>query len=1004
MKFSDFKEDVRTQADILAMCGTLGIEVQRRGKVWVGLCPFHSEKTGSFTIYADQGRFHCFGCGADGDVFDLIQKRTGGDFKDAVEFAARAAGVAIPDWTPSEPGEKATRGAAEAILRTAATYWQAQLIQNAKAEAHRDYLRSRGFGEDAWKMWGAGAAGNQNGLVAHLKAENHDLALAARIGVIKDAGQGKYRDFFRDRIVIPFWRGGKVAYATGRAISSENEPKYLHLPGGEFVKKTIYGQSRERALIVVEGAFDVWAVEAIAPPGVGAVAIMGLGLNDPTLAKALNGREIVYVGLDDDAAGQGHVEALAALAGWERTRIVRWGAHKDAAEYFRATHGNDFETILDQAPTALAWLLARIEAATDKVAAVEAASKIAANLSIGGRDLLVNGLKRAAKGTLTPKAINAMVAAAMPEQPKVDAGLPYYYTMDGEMWRDHGRAARKIASGGVVTFEEMIRVDDGVESDLILGLKVQLADGTTRNERIAAEDSGDPAVMIKHIRRVAGPRLSILAGERAHITQAIDALSAGLPERTEVARTGWVAGEAGTLAYATPGGLVGQLPDGWRVQMPGDLGELGRFAVKDDGHGAFVYAIDGVFAGLLEAFDPAVSYPMLAFALMPMAARWMNAQKFVLHMSGETGSLKTETCKILQSFYGNFRSSAAITSWRSTVNSIEQIGWWLPDVLMLVDDYKPSIVPSWDFTELIQRYADGNARTRLDRQSKMRKRQAMRCWLLSNGEDIPTGESSVLARMITIRLPKRPRGAAYNAPLSKAQRLAEYFPTFSARWAAWLMERDGKVGFAARIELYHQQLADLIQSSAPETPNVNRIARNIAMLRAIWDVIGEWGTEKFPEEWKEIVVDAWDRVPGVMAKLALDVAGHVVEEKPTRVFLNLVQEGLDNGRFYLLPRGGQGSARTGLVGYYDKEGIYLLPSTYREAGKWQREAGNSLGFSNHELYRLLKQDGLIVQEGREGVAVSIRVGVVGSTRTVKAIWLKRGSLIAPDGVDDVDAL
>lgn len=998
MKLSDFKEEVRARADTVKVAAALGIEVAKKGKVWVGFCPFHSEKSGSFTIFPDE-RFHCFGCGADGDVFDLVTKRHGGEFREAVEFVASITGLAIPEWTPSSPKDREEREKAADLLRVAATYWHEMLIGHAKADAHRDYLRGRGFGEEAWRLWGAGAAGGQNGLLAHLKAGNHDLALAAKIGLLRGEA-GKYRDMFRDRIMLPFWAGGRVTYVTGRAVRPDTEPKYLHLPNSEFARKRIYGNARERALIVVEGPFDVWAVDAMSPPGVGAVAIMGLG-SDPTLAKAMTGRDTVYVALDDDRAGQAKVDTLAGQAGHARAKILSWSPYKDAAEYLVATNGADFEERLRGAPTWAEWTLTVIEAATEKVPLAEAAIKAATGLTIAGRDAFVVGLKRVMKGVLTPKAITAMMAEALPKEQAAVAAREeeaYYRVQNGEMWRDHGAKARRITAGGVVTFSEMIRVDDGINRDLVLGVQIALKDGTILTERVAAEDSGDPTIMIKHIRRVAGPRLTIEAGERTHITQAIDAISAGIPEYVEVARTGWVAAD-GNIAFATPGGVVGTLPEGYRVHLPDDLqSDMTRFAVVDQGDLAFGYAIDGVFNGLLAAFEAKISYPLLAFALMPVAARWMNPQKFAMHLSGETGSLKSETCKIMMSFFGaDFRAAAPLMSWRSTINSIEQIGWALPDALALVDDYKPSIVSSWEFTELIHRYADGNARARLSRDSKLRKRQAMRCWLLSNGEDIPTGESSVLARMVTVRLPKRPQGAAYNVALRKAQRLAEYFPTITARWAQWLMVNAEAQGFEARIELYHQKISAVVQEKVPEVPNVNRIAKNVAMLWSCWDALGAWATEVFPEEWRGTAVEAWDNVPSIMMRLALEVAGHVVEEKPTRVFLNTVQEGLDSGRFYLQPRTEKASGRMGLAGYFDKDGIYLLPSMYKEVSKWMRESGQQIGFSNAELYRLLRQDGVLEREGKDGAAMSVRVGLVGSTYSVKALHLKVGTLTTPDG-------
>jgi len=340
----------------------------------------------------------------------------------------------------------------------------------------------------------------------------------------------------------------------------------------------------------------------------------------------------------------------------------------------------------------------------------------------------------------------------------------------------------------------------------------------------------------------------------------------------------------------------------------------------------------------------------------------------------------------------------AIQSWRSTVNSIEQTGFWLPDVLGLIDDYKPSVVKPWDFTELIQRYADGNDRSRLGRDGKMRSRQAMRWWILSTGEDLPGGEASVLARMVTIRFPRRPQGAAYNTALGKAQAAAHNFPTVTARWAAWLAGGGITWNVQDKMLNYHEFIANALQAEASEVPNVNRLSRNVAMLWTAWDM------------WWDFIAATFG-VPGVKMQalkragefgalalpLAVQVARQVIQEKPVHVFLNALQEGLDSGRFRILPRNetSEGSKLDVLAGWYDKDGIYILPAMYLEIAKMLREGGQQIGFTKNELYRLLDEEGALVRKGKTETTDTIQVGPPGALRSKRVLLLQQGLIATP---------
>jgi DNA primase catalytic core len=1004
--FAAFREEVRARSDLLTIIEkTVSIQ-HRGGRTVKALCPFHQEDTPSLAIWPDQQRWYCFGgCHDGGDVFSWVEKREGVDHRTAVEMLAREAGLEIPTWQAESEEEKADRLQAGELLALAAKWYHEKLLNEPAAQPHRDYLEARGFGRDFWERWQLGASGGGNSLLAHLRSQGIDLALAQRVGLIGSKEDRLY-DWFANRIVIPFIENGKPVFMTGRSIVTATKPKYLHMANGEFVHKVPYNAKRlGRHVVVVEGPLDVWAVEALAADDISAVALCGLGFGD--LEKGLKRAESVFVGLDSDGTvKQEIIEGLVDVVGVQRARLVRWPSQDDPAAWWQ--QGATPEQMAQLLHDAQTWPQILVQAIKDAppdnvTDPVTRAVKVAAQLSEAAADEMAAAIKAAARGTIQAATINKMLKderKAIRQIPQAnqpardDDEQPYYYVREGELWRGIGDNARRILAGGTAHYTHMVHVDDGEEKDLELELEILLTSGRSLSTRIPSDVSNEAGKVASYMKKVAGPLITVEAKQGPYLVTAIEMLSRqGIEERLEIAHTGWIITDAG-LAYVTPGGTVGALPDGVYVALPKGLE---RFHVADDGDDAFKQGLDGIANGFLKAFEKTITYPALAFALLPIAARWMGPHKFAMHLSGETGSLKTETSKVMMSFYGDFSEAPPLTSWRSTVNSIEHLGFWLPDCLGMVDDYKPRIVKLWDFVELIQRYADRNDRLRLSRDAQLRRRQAMRWWLLSTGEDLPAGESSVLARMVNLRFPRRPQGAAYNANLGKAQRLAKYFPTVTARWAKWLMENAGDAGFSSRVLLHHELIAEKLQDKAPDAPNVNRISRNIAVLWTVWEVWWDFIADQMilDEKSRLGVYELQGEFINIAYPLALSMARQVVEEKPTRVFLDTLQEGLDSGRFRFMARTDGAEAQPNTAGWFDDKGIYLLPAMYNEIARWLRESGQQIGFTKQELYRLLDEEGLLADKGDEAKTVVIQVGPPGTIKPKRVLALKPGVLIAP---------
>jgi DNA primase catalytic core len=1006
----EFREEVKRRADLLTVVEQTCIVDHRSARLIKVLCPFHAEDTPSCVIYPDQQRFHCYGCNERGDVIDWVMKRDNLDHRGALESLARQFGVEIPEYQVEDPQQRDIRLEAEKLLTFAANHYHEYLFSAPDAEPHREYLRGRGFDEDVWKRWQVGAAGSKNELCEALTRQNLNIDLAVEIGLL-NRNQHRLYEHLRGRIIIPFIHAGQVRFVTGRAIHPDVKPKYLHLRNSEYAWKTLYNpQSAAKDLLVLEGPMDVWAVDLLADDSVSAVALMGLAADVHELERAMKHRRRVYIGLDSDDAGSQNaiIDGIAQRAGPSRARVVRWPGGDDPAAWLKeGVTGEAFMALLENSRPWTGVLVDRIQSTPEdeRPEAVRAAVEVAAGLLPEYGDPMVKAVKVSIKGFMQTKTIDEMVKTARKAfssnghsengnghhaEMETPEELPYYYLIEGEMWRGHGESARRITRGGHAIYTEMVTVDDGEETELQLTLEVRQKE-EVQTARILAKSSHEPTKVIEPIRGLLGPLFSVAPKEGPHFVAALDAMSQKLARRVEIARTGWVDTSEG-LAFVTPGGVVGKLPDGMSVALPKNLSQIDNYRVADDGDEAFRKGLEGLLTGFLNAFDHHITYPALAFALMPVAAHWLPHQRFAMHLNGETGSLKTETARVMMSLYGDFVDKPPLISWRSTINAIEYVGFWLPDVIGLVDDYKPSLTSPKAFAELIQRYADGNSRDRLSRDIQMRQQRSMRWWLLSTGEDLPTGEASVLARMINIRFPRRPTGVAFNHNLGMAQRLAKYFPTVTARWAAWLTDPEHHGTFEAQITLYHQQIADYLQKEAPEVPNINRISRNLGVLWTVWDA---WTDFLLENGAAELIAKGYTEFRGIVGRLALSIARQVVEEKPTRIYLDAVQEGLDSGRFRLLPRYGEDKEMLygpGFIGWHDIEGVYLTGDVFHDVAKWRREAGQEIGFSVNELHRLFKEEGLLAKVGKSTVTTNINVRGRGSPRV---LHLRPGILSTP---------
>jgi DNA primase len=311
---------VREASDIIQIAGE-HIALRKVGRRYVGLCPFHAEKTPSFSVNAEEGLYYCFGCGAKGDVITFVREVQHLEFAEAVEMLAGRAGIQVRYDDAAVSRERQRHDRLVEAMRAAVDWYHERLLSAADAAAARAYLRSRGYDGDAVRAYSLGwAPDDWDALCRHLKLP---------VDVLKDTGLGflnrreRQQDSFRGRLMFPIFdvRGDPVAFG-GRCLPGGQPPKYKNSPETPIYSKrrVLYGLNWAKAgivqtgeVVVCEGYTDVMGLAAAGVPR--AVATCGTALADEHFRTLKNFARRVVLAYDADAAGQAAAERFYE---WER--------------------------------------------------------------------------------------------------------------------------------------------------------------------------------------------------------------------------------------------------------------------------------------------------------------------------------------------------------------------------------------------------------------------------------------------------------------------------------------------------------------------------------------------------------------------------------------------------------------------------------------------------------------------------------------------------------------
>jgi len=308
---SKFLDELRSRLSIADIIGQK-VKLTKRGREYLGLCPFHHEKTPSFTINESKGFYHCFGCGAHGDIVRFLMESEGLPFIEAVKKLASQAGMQMPEFSKESQEQSQKRKSLYEIMDMAAAFFEKNLRMPIGANGLRYFKEKRGLSEEVLQKFRLGYAPNNNGLKALLLSKGiseQDMVELGLIAVPEDKSRSSH-DFFRDRVMIPIMDKQGNVIAFGGRIMDNSQPKYLNSPETPIFNKRriLYNMTHAREaayqakrLIICEGYMDVIALDSFGFNY--AVAPLGTALTEEQVLEAWKVCPTPTLCFDGDGAG-----------------------------------------------------------------------------------------------------------------------------------------------------------------------------------------------------------------------------------------------------------------------------------------------------------------------------------------------------------------------------------------------------------------------------------------------------------------------------------------------------------------------------------------------------------------------------------------------------------------------------------------------------------------------------------------------------------------------------
>ncbi|MDX2050462.1 MAG: DNA primase [Rickettsiaceae bacterium] len=351
--FSNFYEKIRDNISVSDVAREY-ISLTKRGHEYSAICPFHTEKSPSFTINDQKKFYHCFGCGAHGDVIKFESEQTGLEYRDSALKIAERFGIEVPKFSKEEKQSQLLSDKISASMKEASKFFASNMNEKITS-----ILLGRGISKDAIIQYNLGYTGEHGDLLKYFSKKNVRLEDLLESGLVVKKGDGKYYEFFHNRIIIPVVSNfGKVIAFGGRSIGSEM-PKYVNSPETQVFKKgeSLFGEDiayscahKTGSVILSEGYFDVIAIHQAGFRN--AVASLGTAVTESQLIKLWKIAEEIIICFDGDAAGQRATKKIVDLAlpfvrGSKKLSFILLPSELDPDDFIKKYGRDNFKRLLD---------------------------------------------------------------------------------------------------------------------------------------------------------------------------------------------------------------------------------------------------------------------------------------------------------------------------------------------------------------------------------------------------------------------------------------------------------------------------------------------------------------------------------------------------------------------------------------------------------------------------------------------------------------------------------
>ena len=362
-------EEVRTRNDIVEVISGY-VRLQKKGSNYFGLCPFHNEKSPSFSVSPGKQMYYCFGCGAGGNVITFLMEYENQTFPEAVRTLAQRAGIALPEADDSKEARQADSRRAKLleINKEAAKYFYYQL-RTERGSVGMEYLRKRELSDETMNHFGLGYANKySNDLIQYLKSKGYSEDLIRDAGLCNvDEKHGMY-DKFWNRVMFPIQDINHRDIGFGGRVMGDGKPKYLNSPETEIFDKSrnLYGlnfarTSRKGNVILCEGYMDVIAMHQAGFTQ--AVASLGTAFTSGQASLLRRYANEILLSYDSDGAGvNAALRAIGILKEAGMTgRVINLEPYKDPDEFIKALGGEEFQKRLDHAENSFFFELRQLQ-------------------------------------------------------------------------------------------------------------------------------------------------------------------------------------------------------------------------------------------------------------------------------------------------------------------------------------------------------------------------------------------------------------------------------------------------------------------------------------------------------------------------------------------------------------------------------------------------------------------------------------------------------------------